>query len=288
MVGALVRDSKEVDSVSAIPRVVAEACNPQVQDLIILPTEKCNFRCTYCYEDFAVGKMSEAVQRAVEQFMSNRIPDLAQLSIKWFGGEPLVAKAVVLRLSAHAKSLCDQHGVGLSGGLTTNAWLLDYATFSELVSYDQRFFQITLDGWKDVHDTFRRRANGRGTFDRIWENLLATRESDDQFEIQLRVHIRRGDQGSIEELLQHIAAEFGNDPRYSIDFEHIRNLGGEGGKTVANPLSLDELKAIERDLRAFYERQIASYHPSMARCAGGIPDPSVDTVCPPSAPMAQI
>ncbi len=28
--------------------------------LILMPTEQCNFRCTYCYEDFAIGKMSKS------------------------------------------------------------------------------------------------------------------------------------------------------------------------------------------------------------------------------------
>jgi len=34
--------------------------------LILLPTEQCNFRCTYCYEDFAIGRMSDAVVAGVK------------------------------------------------------------------------------------------------------------------------------------------------------------------------------------------------------------------------------
>jgi hypothetical protein len=46
-------------------RQIAEAISPRIQELILLPTEKCNFRCTYCYEDFDLGKMSEETQRTV-------------------------------------------------------------------------------------------------------------------------------------------------------------------------------------------------------------------------------
>ena len=46
-------------------RQIAEAISPRIQELILLPTEKCNFRCTYCYEDFELGKMSEETQRIV-------------------------------------------------------------------------------------------------------------------------------------------------------------------------------------------------------------------------------
>ena len=50
--------------------------SPKLLELIILPTEKCNFRCTYCYEDFELGKMPEAVQRGIENLITHRAPGL--------------------------------------------------------------------------------------------------------------------------------------------------------------------------------------------------------------------
>jgi uncharacterized protein len=237
---------------------IASILSPKMQQLIILPTEKCNFRCTYCYEDFLIGKMKESVQLALERFMERRIPELAHLSIDWFGGEPLLAKKVVLRLASYASRLCNEHGVSLHGGMTTNAYLLVPELFEELLSYDQRFFQITLDGWEEAHDVLRRRADGGGTFDRIWANLLATRASAENFNILIRIHVRRDNHASLETLLDNIARSFGGDSRYSLDFEHLRNLGGEGGKSVDRPLSLDELREIELVLRARYDAAVAA------------------------------
>jgi uncharacterized protein len=131
---------------------IASVLSRKAQQLIILPTEKCNFRCSYCYEDFMIGKMKEPVIQGIERFMERRIPELSQFSISWFGGEPLMAKNIVLRIAAHASRLCKQHGVSLDGGLTTNGYILDLDLFEELLSYNQRFFQITLDGWRDGHD----------------------------------------------------------------------------------------------------------------------------------------
>jgi uncharacterized protein len=241
---------------------IASTLSRKIQQLIILPTERCNFRCTYCYEDFLIGKMKEPVQTALERFMDRRIPELKELSISWFGGEPLMAKEVVLRLSSYASRRCRDHGVNLSGGLTTNAYVLGFELFEELVSYDQRFFQITLDGWSDGHDVVRKLANGRGTFDRIWQNLLATRSSAENFHVQLRIHVRRDNHASLEVLLDNIAKEFGGDPRYSLDFEHLRNLGGEGGKTVDRPMSLAELREVEVGLRARYDAAVAALTPA--------------------------
>jgi uncharacterized protein len=241
---------------------IASTLSRKLQQLIILPTEKCNFRCTYCYEDFLIGKMREPVLAGIERFMERRIPELAELSIHWFGGEPLMAKEVVLRLSSHASRLCREHGVSLSGAMTTNAYVLDSALFAELLSYDQRFFQITLDGWSDAHDAVRRMANGRGTFERIWENLKATKESPENFDILIRIHVRRDNYESLKTLLDNIAMTFGGDPRYSLDFEHLRNLGGEGGKTVDRPMSVAELREVEVGLRDHYTAALAALAPA--------------------------
>ena len=123
---------------------IASTLSNRTQQLIILPTERCNFRCTYCYEDFLIGKMKEPVQLSIERFMGRRIPELSELSIHWFGGEPLLAKQVVLRLSARASELCDEHGVSLIGGLTTNAYVLTPDLFEELLTYNQRFSRLHL------------------------------------------------------------------------------------------------------------------------------------------------
>jgi len=241
---------------------IASTLSRKIQQLIILPTERCNFRCTYCYEDFLIGKMKEPVLLGIERFMDRRIPELTDLSLSWFGGEPLMAKEVVLRLASYGHRKCNEHGVRFGGGLTTNAYVLDFELFEELLSYEQRFFQITLDGWGEGHNVVRKLANGKGTFDRIWSNLLAAKSSLENFEIQLRIHVRRDNHESLELLLDNIAEEFGQDSRYSLDFEHLRNLGGEGGKTVDRPMSIAELREVEVGLRARYDAAVAAQAPA--------------------------
>jgi uncharacterized protein len=228
---------------------IAAAISTQVQELIMLPTEKCNFRCTYCYEDFELGKMSETTQRAIEQFIDHRVPDLKVLSFSWFGGEPLVAKEIILRLSKYAKQRCDEYGVAFSGGLTTNAYVLDTTLARELIELKQDFFQITLDGWKEAHDVLRKRADGRGTFDVIWQNLKGLKSISAHFEVVVRVHVRRDNQENLETLMREYAKEFFDDNRFRLDFQHLRDLGGEGGKTIIDGVTLDQLPAIEQRLR---------------------------------------
>jgi uncharacterized protein len=229
---------------------IGSVITPRLQELILLPTEKCNFRCTYCYEDFAIGRMSATVQRSVELFVERRIVDLAKLRFSWFGGEPLLAQDVVTRLSRHAFETAKAYGVDFQGGLTTNAYLLTPDLFDELLSYKQNFYQITLDGWGDTHNQVRKLANGRPSFDRIWNNMIAMAAHRDDFEVLIRVHLRRDNLDNVRLLMKEVRAQFGNDPRFRVDFEHLRDLGGDGGKTVLAPLSIAETKQIGEELHA--------------------------------------
>lgn len=231
---------------------IAGTLSNRVQQLILLPTERCNFRCTYCYEDFALGRMSKATQAGIERFLENRIPELSYLSLSWFGGEPLVAKDIVLRLASYAHRRCAEAGVEFSGGLTTNAYLLHKDLLEELLSFRQNFFQITLDGLGESHDAVRKRAGGKGSFDRIWANLIDARSVVGGFHIQLRIHVRRDNIDELPLLMSELGRNFAKDKRFTLAFEHLRNLGGEGGKSVTLPLSRAEMKVIEKECRDIY------------------------------------
>lgn len=237
-------------------RQLARAISPKMQEFILFPTEKCNFRCTYCYEDFEIGKMSRGLQRGFEKLLEKRIPDLKLLSFSWFGGEPLLAKDVVLRLSRFAKQLCVENDVIFRGGLTTNAYLLDFELASQLLDANQNFFQVTLDGTAEQHNKLRRRADGEGTFNTIWRNLEAMLRLDGDFDCQIRLHLRRENIDDMTNLVREIARTFGADQRFRMDFQHLRDMGGEGGKSITNPLSLEETAEVENTLRRAYFREL--------------------------------
>ena len=238
-------------------RQLTRAISPKIQEFILFPTEKCNFRCTYCYEDFEIGKMSSGIQRGIEKLLERRIPDLKLLSFSWFGGEPLLAKDVVLRLSRFAKQLCLENGVNFRGGLTTNAYLLDFELASQLLEVNQNFFQVTLDGTAEQHNKLRRRADGAGTFDTIWQNLDAMRNLEGDFDCQIRLHLRRDNIDDMTNLVREIAGTFGADQRFRMDFQHLRDMGGEGGKSVFDPLSYEETVELEKTLRQAYLQKLA-------------------------------
>ncbi|HKP37373.1 MAG TPA: radical SAM protein, partial [Pyrinomonadaceae bacterium] len=173
---------------STLPRL-AGILNTRILELILLPTEKCNFRCTYCYEDFEMGRMSPEIILGIKNLILNRANDLDRLQLSWFGGEPLAALDVVLEVSGFAAQLAAKKShLNYRAHMTTNASLLDPATFDKLVDVGVLDYQITLDGPREIHNQTRVQAGGGGTFDRIWNNLLAIRATNLPASIHLRIH----------------------------------------------------------------------------------------------------
>ena len=201
--------------------------SPRLLHLILMPTEQCNFRCVYCYEDFLAGQMQRPVIEAVKNLVARRISNLDLLSLEWFGGEPLLAWPVIEEIQSFARDLTRDHPeVRLVGSMTTNGSLLTRRRFERLLELGVWRYQISFDGSRESHDALRRRLGGGGSFTAIWRNLLALRRSPENFDALLRLHVTRDNQESVERLLVLLARELGGDPRFSVMFKAIRCFGG--------------------------------------------------------------
>ncbi|HCD9507322.1 TPA: radical SAM/SPASM domain-containing protein, partial [Listeria monocytogenes] len=57
------------------------------------------------------------------------------------------------------------------GNLTSNGFNLTEKLFFQLVNSGIKFFQVTIDGNKEDHDSLRKLKNGKGSYERIINNL---------------------------------------------------------------------------------------------------------------------
>lgn len=215
-----------MNTIAEVRSHVARAIDPRLLDLIILPTEQCNFRCKYCYEDFQIGRMKEDTIASLKALIHERTKDLKQLRLSWFGGEPLVAKDIVFEISEYAKQCCDANGVMLVGNVTTNGYHLDPDTVRKFSLYNAADFQITIDGDREFHNQTRVLASGAGTYDRIISNLLKIKETDIPFHVQIRLHVTKENYEHIEDGYQKLRDIFGGDLRFRFRAKAIENLGG--------------------------------------------------------------
>lgn len=226
-----------------IDRAVA-VLDPRRFELIILPTEQCNFRCTYCYEDFEIGAMKAPVVEGIKRLLRSRAEDIDVLTISWFGGEPLLATRIVLDVSTFAHGLMNARGKVFTSGITTNGYKLTPSLFDALLDAGVTQYQISLDGPAELHDKTRRRADGEGTFAKIWANLVAIaakgeRDKSTAFHVLLRVHYDSQTAYQLEPLLAAIHSQLAPSNRFTLLMHEIERLGGQNDDAIAVPTAAD-------------------------------------------------
>lgn len=231
-------------SVDINKKLIYASFSSKALELIIFPTEQCNFRCVYCYEDFSIGKMSRDIVSGIKALLARRATELRVLQLSFFGGEPLMAADIVEELCDTARSLAERSpDLRYSASATTNGALLTRARFERFHELGLRHYQISLDGYGAVHDATRRRANGNGTFDQIWKNLKAISRSDRDGSIMLRIHLLPHNIPSVLELLDQIQCDLA-DPRFKLFFKPVGHWGGP------NDGQFDILKASSAEFEA--------------------------------------
>lgn len=226
---------------------IVTALNPRTLHLMVFPTENCNFRCTYCFEEHIRGRMHPELVGGIKKLIDGRLDDLEHLHFSWFGGEPLMARDVIFDIAEFAHRRCKEAGVGLSSDMTTNGYFLTTAVMQRLSAAGQRQFHISLDGIGAAHDRTRPLASGKGTFDRIWKNLTALRDSSLEFKVELRVHFGTPVTDETEALCRHINQHFGGDSRFSVILQRIADLGGPNAGKF-QPIPIEESLRRARDL----------------------------------------
>ncbi|MBO0959326.1 radical SAM protein [Neobacillus sp. MM2021_6] len=200
--------------------------------LVLMPTEACNFRCTYCYETFERGKMNRTVINGLKAFVQEKAASLTDLHISWFGGEPLISLDVIEELSETFLAIAKENHVQYSCDLVTNEYLLTKDTFQRLLSWNINQFMITVDGVGEVHDRRRHLTGGGRTFDTIIENLIAIKDVPGSFDITIRTNFDEDNLQATSELTHFLKDHFADDKRFGILFRPVGQWGGKNDDDI--------------------------------------------------------
>lgn len=216
-----------------------------ILELILLSSEDCNFRCQYCYEDFSRGTMKPHVRQAIKKLVDQRSNSIRQLSISWFGGEPLYGWQAIEDLAPYFREVATEKALSYQGLMTTNGYLLTPDIAEKLFSWGVLTYQITIDGLREDHDRKRPGRNGEPTFDVILGNLTAIKKIDASFRIYLRINFDRENRAGIQELIDLLGGEFGGDPRFRVLLRPIGRWGGENdfNLDVCGTQEIDDTKS---------------------------------------------
>ncbi|WP_104373804.1 radical SAM/SPASM domain-containing protein [Desulfocucumis palustris] len=250
--------------------------DPRRLGLTIAPTLRCNFACTYCFEqagkdqDRRDGRhafMTEQVQQGLLNYIKRAAKTIKGLHIAWFGGEPLLGKEIIFDLSEKILAVAGENNLDYTAHMVTNGYLL--AGDPEIVRKlkDSRItgFQITVDGPPEAHNSRRMLKAGGPTFDRILEGIKLLKANE--MKVGLRVNVDRSNMDDALKLLnilednnlKDIAIHLGHVSPYSSGCKSIENSCATKEEfTVLNQTLQRELR-----LRGFKAGQ-TPYYPRVA------------------------
>lgn len=147
---------------------------PPVSVLIKPASSRCNLNCTYCfYHDVAnsrsvadYGLMSLETIEAIIQKVLHFASGYATFSFQ--GGEPTLCGLDFFKSVVRLQEKHNVHNVSITNCLQTNGILIDgeWATFL----HDKHFLVgLSLDGPDGIHDKYRIRTGGKGTFQKVMQ-----------------------------------------------------------------------------------------------------------------------
>lgn len=114
--------------------------------------------------------------------------DAKKIDMTWYGGEPLIAFDVIKEINAEIKSKI-KIPVGYQS-VVTNGYLLTNDVVNYFEEQKIKSIQITFDGEEDTHNKTRKLHSGKGTFQKIIQNIdnAIFKLQDCQFLIRVNIN----------------------------------------------------------------------------------------------------
>ena len=175
-----------------------------INHFIILPTTFCNARCFYCYEsDYPHVQMTEETANKLLDYMEKH-REGKDVSINWFGGEPLVG---IKRIDQISQGLKDR-GIRFTSSMVSNGYLFDEEIADRAADlWKLQRIQITLDGTEDTYNRVKAYVNVQDNpFQRVLRNidLLSSRG----IHVNIRLNVDFYNREDIKQLIEELGKRY--------------------------------------------------------------------------------
>ena len=127
-----------------------------------------------------------------------------ELCVSWFGGEPLLGYKEIIELSTRLNAYAEENHIIYSSDMTTNGYLLSETFLDQLVNLAKvTNYQVTVDGSREGHEYQRVLRNGKGSYNKIIENLKNAAKTNLRFNIVIRLNVSKDNYKYIKDFLMH-------------------------------------------------------------------------------------
>lgn len=139
---------------------------------VMILTEDCNLRCTYCYEkgqNYKTLYMTEKVAKDSIDFLMNEVinDDTKDFHITFFGGEPTLNISIMDYIFDYSMEYAKKYNLKPSYQLITNCTIFNNKIYSFIEKWYKTLnkvnIQLSIDGHPNVQDSHRINKNGDGS-----------------------------------------------------------------------------------------------------------------------------
>jgi uncharacterized protein len=177
----------------ALAAGVAAGAPPRFHLLSKPSGSTCNIDCTYCfflskealYPDDKHRMSQATLETYLRQLMeSHRTPEV---TVAWQGGEPTLMGVDYFRKSVELVEKYRRPGQQVQHTFQTNGIALD-DEWGAFLKANNVLVGLSVDGPRDLHDTYRVTRGGKGTFDAVMKGWQALRRHGVDFNILCTVN----------------------------------------------------------------------------------------------------
>lgn len=135
--------------------------------IMLLVSESCNLRCTYCYEHQKNSKkMTFEIAKSILDKNLKYASEDEPIIIEVFGGEAFANFPLIKKIDEYINK--EYSNLNVKYETTTNGTLVHGEIQEWLYERKDKFYiALSLDGTKEMHDLNRCFENGKGSFDSI-------------------------------------------------------------------------------------------------------------------------
>ncbi|MBZ5526774.1 MAG: quinohemoprotein amine dehydrogenase maturation protein [Acidobacteriia bacterium] len=146
------------------------------RSLVLNVANDCNLGCSYCFAaqgDYGTPKrmMQEETARSSVDFLLANSADQKNVTLVFFGGEPLMNLGLIRRVVAYAGEASAKAGKHVDFTMTTNATGLTTEVI-DFLSENRIGVSVSIDGPKEYNDLRRTYKNGMGSYDHVRPRIL--------------------------------------------------------------------------------------------------------------------
>lgn len=162
--------------------------NTPIKSMCLNVAHDCNLRCKYCFAstgNFGTSRklMNWEVAKSAIDFLVKNSGNRHNLEVDFFGGEPLMNFDVVKKTVIYARTIEKEHNKNFRFTITTNGLLLSDEII-EFINKEMFNVVLSLDGRKNINDSFRVTLSGSGSYDAIvpkFQKLIKGRKGKDYY-----------------------------------------------------------------------------------------------------------